>query len=273
MAQSQSGSPAPEKAQKAASKAQKTRPTKILPTDRITFSRQLDLLRAFAAASGQNGKVVTNEEVADIVNMSSSTVSMANAFFKDAGFLRQGEGGYLPSGEVVAFNLAYQWNPDTASHKLSPLLRESWFAKAIMPKLAFRPLDEGEAIATLAEAAAAGPDYRGQLRLLLDYLEAAGLVQRDGNLIRLAQTGVAAATGGGMEKPPAPLPRVGGETPATLEQPIFAQPTQGVVQFQVNVKVNMAELAGWEADRITAFFAGIAQVLAAKRRIEEKTQE
>lgn len=272
MAQSQSGSPAPEKGQKAAPKAQKARPTKMLPTDRITFSKQLDLLRAYAAAGGQNGKVVTNEEVADIVEMKSSTISMANAFFKDAGFLRQGEGGYLPSAEVAAFNLAYQWNPDTASHKLSPLLRESWFAKAVMPKLAFRPLDEGEAIATLAEAAAAGPGYRGQLRLLLDYLEAAGLVQRDGNLIKLAQAVVATGTEGGIEKP-ASLPRGGGGSPATLEQSIFAQPTQGAVQFQVNVKVNMAELAGWEADRITAFFAGIAQVLAAKRKIEEKTQE
>ncbi len=268
MAQSQSGSPAPEKGQKAASKAQKARPTKSLPTDRITFSKQLDLLRAYAAASGQNGKVVTNEEVADIVDMSSSTVSMANAFFKDAGFLRQGEGGYLPSPEVVAFNHAHQWNPDTASHKLSPLLRESWFAKAVMPKLAFRPLDEGETVATLSEAASAGPDYRGQLRLLLDYLEAAALIQRDGNLIRLAQPSVSVPPGGEKPTPSSRLP----ETPTIPEQPIFARPTQGAIQFQVNVKVDMAELAGWDADRITAFFAGIAQVLAAKRGIEE-TQE
>jgi hypothetical protein len=31
----------------------------------------------------------------------------------------------------------------------------------------------------------------------------------------------------------------------------------------------MAEMAGWQADRIASFFAGIAQVLAAKGSIEK----
>jgi hypothetical protein len=41
------------------------------------------------------------------------------------------------------------------------------------------------------------------------------------------------------------------------------------VQFHVSVKVDMAEFAGWSADRITAFFGGIAQVLAAKGTLEK----
>ena len=43
----------------------------------------------------------------------------------------------------------------------------------------------------------------------------------------------------------------------------FKLPTDGIVQFHVSVKVNMAEFAGWEPSKIQAFFSGIAKVLAA----------
>ena len=50
---------------------------------------------------------------------------------------------------------------------------------------------------------------------------------------------------------------------------MFTQPTEGVVQFHISVKVDMAEFADWSPERITAFFAGIAQVLAAKGKLEK----
>ena len=45
--------------------------------------------------------------------------------------------------------------------------------------------------------------------------------------------------------------------------------TEGTIQFHVSVRVDMTEFAGWKADRITAFFGGIAQVLAAKGDLEK----
>ena len=39
---------------------------------------------------------------------------------------------------------------------------------------------------------------------------------------------------------------------------------EGLLQFAVNVRVDMAEIRTWRPDRIAAFFTGIAQVLAAK---------
>src|SRR4051812_35970064 len=39
---------------------------------------------------------------------------------------------------------------------------------------------------------------------------------------------------------------------------------EGCVQFCISVKVDMAELARWEPDRIAMFFNGIAKVVAAK---------
>jgi hypothetical protein len=50
---------------------------------------------------------------------------------------------------------------------------------------------------------------------------------------------------------------------------MFTQPTEGVVQFHISVKVEMAEFSNWKPDRIAAFFGGIAQVLAAKAAVEK----
>ncbi len=43
---------------------------------------------------------------------------------------------------------------------------------------------------------------------------------------------------------------------------------EGFVRVAVSIRVDMAEFSGWKLERIAAFFAGIAQVLAAKGNVE-----
>jgi hypothetical protein len=257
-------SQAPEKTQ---TKTSEPRPTKYLPTDRIGFARQLDLLRAWASASGPSGKPVLQKDVASIVDMSASTPSLAVPFFIENGFLTRGDAGYTPAPDVVAFSRAYEWNPEASSHKLRPLLTETWFCRALMPKLGFGPLSEEEAIQRLAEACAAATKYRPQLRILLDYLQAGGIVQIEGGVVRKA--GIASSSE--PERPaPAPAAIEQRESPKAAVTTSFIQPTEGVVQFHVSVKVDMTEFAGWRPERIAAFFGGIASVLAAKSQVEKE---
>src|SRR5262245_56425834 len=104
------------------------KPSKPLPTTRIAFTKQLDILRAYAVAYATSGKSVTNVEIGNIVKMSPSTVPHATGFFGDAeiGLLIRGDGGvgYVPSSPVIAFNRAYAWNAETAAHKLAPAFQE-----------------------------------------------------------------------------------------------------------------------------------------------------
>src|SRR5437879_2468995 len=72
----------PERKPKPGPKPAGERPTKYLPTPRITFNKQLDILRAWAAASGPTGRVASNGAVAEIVKMQPSTVSLAKPFFE-----------------------------------------------------------------------------------------------------------------------------------------------------------------------------------------------
>lgn len=202
-------------------KPQKVKPAKVLPTDRMTCATGLEILRAYVAASGPTLNPVTNQEVADVVKLHKSTPSLVNNFFVDVGFLVRHEKGLVPTKNVLEFARSYAWNPDTATMKLAPLLSDNWFWKALSPRLAFSPLSENEAVAILADAATATPDHKGQLRVILDYLEAVRLIAREGGQIRRVEgtpppagNNIPAANGFASrgDEPPPPPPRVSEES-------------------------------------------------------------
>lgn len=248
-----------------------SKPNKFLPTDRITFPRQLDLLRGWAAASGPTQKIVSNNDVGPIVKMTGSTVSISNAFFGQNGFLIKADGGYIPASDVFSFLRAYEWSPDTAATKLAPIVGKTWFAEELLPKLAFGPLTTDEAIQHLADACTAGPGYRGQLRFLLEYMAASGLVEWDGAQVRKGSATVTATT---TSAPNTDIPQTPSNPPPSGESskrvaPTFFGTTEGAVNFNVSVRVDMGEFATWKPERIAAFFNGMAQVLAAKADVEK----
>jgi hypothetical protein len=252
--------------------AGRSRPTRILPTSRIAFDNQLNILRGYAAASGTSLKAVTNDEVAKIVgSIMSSTISLSNAFFADNGLLIRNDQAFVPSQDVIAFARAWDWSPASAAQKLAPVLRRTWFAELLVPLLQFQARPEEEVISELGGHVNAGTEYRPQLKTLIDYLEAANVVRRDNGSIRLVSGGAPATPAPETTKRDASAePGEGRDTKTPVVATSFAQATQGIINFHVDVRVDMAEFSDWSADRITAFFAGVAQVLAAKSALEKE---
>ena len=241
-------------------------PQEQLPTDRIAFDKQLKFLLAYAAASDNGAKAVSNEDVAGLVEMNASTVSLANAFFVKMGFLARSGREYTPAKEVLEFKLADEWDPEGAPAKLAPLVERSWFAQALRPKLQMRPVDEVEAISDLAQRAMVTPDYKPQLKMLLNYLTRTGLVRQDGDKLTWIRKGH--DTSESKPTPPTekPRPSFGGGSHA--EQPPIGG--QGGINFSVNIAVSAADIGRWSPERIQAFFSGLAAVLAAKAGMEDK---
>lgn len=266
--------PAPGKPRDRSKSPTRDKPTRPLPSSRIAFEKQLDILRGYAAGSGPGNNPVSSSDVADIVKVAESSFYLVNPFFCDIGLLQRVEQAgqaskYLPCADVCTFAKAYEWNRETAAYKLAPVIRASWFADALLRKLSFGALEENEAIETLAEKASAGPDYKPQLRLLLNYLESTGLIMRENGVIKMIQSSSVSPTA----KEPDQTTQLESKEASTVRSAIstaFVQPTQGVVNFHVDVKINMDELASWSPTRISAFFSGIAQVLAAKGQIERE---
>jgi hypothetical protein len=267
----------------------KNKPTQVLPTERITIAKQLAVLRAYAAASGQSLKPVKTGEVGEIAKTQPTTISSANPFFLNIGLIQKTEGGFVPSAEVLAFAHAYEWDSAdaTASHKLAPLFVDTWFAQDVLKKISFGNLTESDAIKDLSQLATAPKECKLQIKLLIDYLEVAGIVQRDGENLKkgsaLGSNGRAhreASATSNQPPPPPTEPEHKEATPHREAQPprssvssAFSQMAGGAVQFNVTVKVDMNEFAGWQPDRIAAFFHGIAEVLTAKGGMEKEASK
>jgi hypothetical protein len=236
--------------------------TKKLPTFRVGFTKQIDALRAYALLSGNGTAAVRYSKVAETIGIHESNVSSMNPFFVENGFIEKSGNGYMPTPAVLEFNRAHAWNPATASQKLAPVIRQTWFARALIQKLAFRPMSEDDAIEVLAAECNGGPDAKGQIKVLIDYLDAGALLKREnGQLAALKASDdgePASKTASQLPTPPTSEP-----APPVSTQPFAAQ--SGAISFQISVNVSMAELAGWAPDRITAFFAGVAQAMAAQK--------
>ncbi|GLQ48834.1 hypothetical protein ACFFJT_17695 [Dyella flava] len=193
-------------------KAVKSGLAKVIPTDRVSFDKQASALRAYAAASGREKKAVTNEEVSAVMSdLVASSISLCNPFFSDAGLLVQEGRKLRPVEAVFDFQHAYEWNADTAGHKLGPVFSQHWATKCLVPKLAFRQLSKDEAISFLAEESKATTSHRKNLETLLEFLSFAGVIRLDGNAVfktanqnppATGKEATAAATPSPSEPPP-----------------------------------------------------------------------
>ncbi len=247
----------------------KGQPTKPLPTRRMAFNKQIELLRAYPAICGSSPRPVSNAEVAPLIDLAPETVSFATSFFVAIGLLERNESGFIPGPELMAFHHAHQWNPGTALHKLAPAFGRAWFCDALLPRIRFRTLTEEEAITVLAEASAAPRDFKSQIRLILDYLEAVGIIIKENGSVKLAPPG---------NDPQPEFERNGSQTTngevaeRTTGQVItaFSKAGQGRIQLSIDIDVDMNEMAKWSPALITAFLGGIAQVLTAKGMIEKR---
>lgn len=173
----------------AEAKAGKPRPIKSLPTDRVSFENQLLILRAFAKASLAVDKAaVSNSEVARYAGVAPSSISNCNAFWNDAGLLVREGYKLRPVQAIFDFDQASEWSADQAGGRLASVLGASWFGKAMLTKLAIKPTTIPEALQFLAQECRASIDYKDQIKLLLDYLEVAGLVVLDGSNVSKAAT-------------------------------------------------------------------------------------
>lgn len=243
-----------------------------LPSDRIAYPKQLEILRAFAVAAADNGGSASNEQVGKLVRMAHTTVALATPFLVDAGLLTRTERGRLrPSEAVIEYSRAIQWTPDRAGHHLAPIITRSWFGQVILPRVSVNDRDQEEILAALSSAAEATTEHRQQLATVIEFAILSGVVERQGSQLRAgrAEGQLQTDRNGSTPKPEEDAtPDVGTNRPG-VRTGFTHDPTDGYVEFHVDVKIRTAEFANWRPERISAFFGGIAQMLAAKGRIEE----
>lgn len=182
-----------------------TKPTKQLPTPRIAFSKQIDLLVGLASAYLESKSPVTLDSVATgpsgagLVGLAKSTAALATPFLVDAGLLVKDEtsGGFSPSQAVLEYMNAKEWGSDNPEHKLAEALRPTWFAAAVLQRVRLGTASENAIQAALASAAGVDPSRKSQISLLIDFLAFSGLVHVGEDGITLGDSGRVASAGNG----------------------------------------------------------------------------
>jgi len=234
----------------------------------------MDALRAYAVLSDNGTKPVHYTKVADIIKVHEANVSSMNPFFVENNFIYKAGNGYVPVPDVIEYNRAYSWKPENAANKLALLVANSWFGIALIQRLQFRALSEEGAIEALASQCNAGPEAKPQLRYLLDLCEAVGIIERANGQLTLIPVSeepkappVIRPPGESeplSEAPPPPQPSTGFRS--AVSEPAASPQKDGSINLEIGIQVNLAEMRDWTPDRIAAFFAGIAQILAAKNK-------
>ena len=173
--------------------AKKSRLSRTIPTDRLTFQKQCEILRAYPAAFEKVGGPVSIEDITEFVKMAPSTISQSNSFFTDIGVVQKEGRKFNPSAELIAMHRLYGIHQAKAWAKLAPLFERAWFGQILIPKLRYQPMTAEDMVHDLADAATAEPDHLGQLGLIIEYLLLVGLVHRDGGVVKLVNHAAAAA--------------------------------------------------------------------------------
>lgn len=252
-------------------KSKTPEPTKRLPTPRIKFSKQLDIIRAYGIKSQNGTRSANYKDAAEVTGINYNTVSLMVGFLVENGFLERNGTQTMPTRAVLDFAQAYNWSAETAPRKLAPIVRNAWFGELLLTKLTFRNMSEDDAIAELGAAISAGTEYKASIGMLIDYAVATDLVRRDGNQLSLGASAAPEPTPSAARDadPPDRREEAPASRPSTANVATSFMNTEGAVQFHVSIRVSMQEMGGWAPDRITAFFTGLAQVLAAKKGTEE----
>lgn len=180
-----------------AGRPQKQRAERSLPTDRLSFDKQVEVLRAIAQMSGANKRPVTAEDLSAAIGLKGGTGGLSNKFFRDSGWVvSAGRGMYAATEPLIEYHRHLNVDPDDkdgARRRLVAPVMSSWYWEVLEPML------EGAARQTMILHAlskeAGAYEHTPQLLLIVTWLEWLGFIRRDGDLVLRGS-----AAGGGAEQ-------------------------------------------------------------------------
>jgi hypothetical protein len=166
-------------------RAQKQRAERSLPTDRMTFDKQVEALRSIAQIGGNGRRSVTAEDISPNVGLKGVTGGLSNRFFRDSGWVvPAGRGAYTATDSLMDYHRHLNVDPADSSgarQYLAASARKSWYWQALEPMLE-GGIRQTMVLHTLSREAGA-TDHTHQLQMLLDWVEWLGLIRRDGDMV------------------------------------------------------------------------------------------
>jgi hypothetical protein len=250
------------------------RATRALPTDRMRFEKQVEVLRAFSVASRDGALPVDANMLSSFSNVAAVTVVLDNNFFLESGLItRVKKGQYIPVAEVNEFRRLFTFNDPQASRVLAPVLEKTWYFEALRIFDEMGSPSRAQAVRLLADHAGADGSFTAQIELLLDWLCFVGLVEInedekvlvngvEGRWID-AEVDPAKAK---RDEANAVTPRPGTSgTITTIQEPVInARPSPTVLAWSFEVKLTADDLSKLSPEQIKAVFEAAGTVAAVR---------
>ncbi|MCW4009708.1 MAG: hypothetical protein NWF05_03705 [Candidatus Bathyarchaeota archaeon] len=167
----------------------KRNPKYPLPDPHLSFEKHIEIIKAYVVISKNGAEGVSYKSFKTSVDISPTSISGNNEFFKDIGLIKEMEGQrgkYLPSEKALKLYNALKWSKDEEIRLiLRDLISDSWFWK-----LADQLLELKGSITRTAlkeklgyESDADPKKHNISLNILTEYLIRSGLVsEEDGEL-------------------------------------------------------------------------------------------
>jgi len=156
-----------------------------LPETRLSFEKELDVLKALVEFSQKGEKPILWQDIQGIGTQ--TYMSSELSFFADAGLAIKEKGSkYLPTSEVIEIVNNLEWSDEkTAKNILKKVLSRSWFGELVIKILSVvkeKSLDE--IIKELGKTAEANPEKDEKaIKRLVKWLKYAEIIDIDENNI------------------------------------------------------------------------------------------
>lgn len=234
-------------------------PKKILPTNKLALKRQLEILQASVNLFETTRKPFRFEEIGSLLNMPLTTVQQVRTFFRASGlWQKEGRAGFIPSRPAIEYYHAHQSSPDDAAKKLNPLLNRAWFAEVLRSVLVSGQAQIEKVVNLLLHEAELSADQQGQAKNLLYLMAQTGILEIDGSLIRKGALFPQEKT-----KPSSGEAKTSKSPPVNSDKGLRVENKTGENNaVEIRISIAPAVLAGWDAEKLQAFFGGIANLLS-----------
>lgn len=170
--------------------APKARADLALPTNRLSFENQLEVLKQVAVMSGNARRGSTAQAMSAALGLKSETGGLNSRFFRAAGWFEAvNRGEYTASAGLLDYNRHITLDPSGHFEATAGMRREvqkSWFWEAIEGMLTSgQPVQLRVLLLTLSKVANAN-DHGIQLETIIDWLVWVGLLTREEDTVKLA---------------------------------------------------------------------------------------
>ncbi len=162
----------------------RTKLTHVLPTDRLSIEKQLQIAKAYCVIFSSEQKAISVEQAGTVV--APTSVRLMIPFFVDINFLFDcDDKGHIPNKALQDYFRIEEIDPERAKQHLQAILASTWFGKTVLNKLKIAATKQSTIRDDLLIESNASKNHAKKIQTLIDWLIFSNLISLKGELLEI----------------------------------------------------------------------------------------